>query len=414
MEVTESAKPPSPARPRLLYQVAHLKSLLRCLKLRHTQHFWDYKLPSFSFDLLQSHRSSQWMAIRYFPGPQTKKSPVIPIFNSYLSFIPHIQFVRKFCCLLKILIYSKSDHFSWLHCYHPNVSDHHAKPRDYAKISPGSPCLCPCPSLLYFHHSSQSEPLKSEVSPHHFCAENPTLDSQFPPERKRNSPQGVPGPPPSLTVARSSGPARPASRPPGRPPAAPPISRWELSSPRYCPSHIPFRSSLRSHCRCHWGVRKNTRRQLRLDLRYARSSIFGDVPNTALERDWVNSSLFIETHISLGVLLFGFCFYLMWPPHVGSALTQYFFLSLSSQTPDSSHLLRLSFLSSWHSVSPNKLCNFTETSRLLSVSLLWEIVSMWTDSAWFILWLQNFVFQHISFSLFWGVRSFSMKTSRET
>ena len=212
MEVTESAKPPSPARPRLLYQVAHLKSLLRCLKLRHTQHFWDYKLPSFSFDLLQSHRSSQWMAIRYFPGPQTKKSPVIPIFNSYLSFIPHIQFVRKFCCLLKILIYSKSDHFSWLHCYHPNVSDHHTKPRDYVKISPGSPCLCPCPSLLYFHHSSQSEPLKSEVSPHHFCAENPT-DSQLP-ERKRNSSQGLPAPP--LLLWPSRGPQLQPDPPPGR------------------------------------------------------------------------------------------------------------------------------------------------------------------------------------------------------
>ena len=165
------------------------------------------------------------MAIRYFPGPQTKKSPVIPIFNSYLSFIPHIQFVRKFCCLLKILIYSKSDHFSWLHCYHPNVSDHHTKPRDYVKISPGSPCLCPCPSLLYFHHSSQSEPLKSEVSPHHFCAENPT-DSQFP-ERKRNSSQGLPGPPPpSLTVTAV------LSSSQTRLPAA-----W---TPARCPSHLPL------------------------------------------------------------------------------------------------------------------------------------------------------------------------------
>lgn len=81
-----------------------------------------------------------------------QKPPLTQIFNSYLSFIHHILFIRKFCCLFKI--YSKSNHFSSLCYYHLSLSHHHTYPLGHYKISLG-PLSPPLPLLLYSLSSTQ-------------------------------------------------------------------------------------------------------------------------------------------------------------------------------------------------------------------------------------------------------------------
>lgn len=138
----------SPAWTRLL-SVAYLQLRPDVLSAP-TQHFQSYT------DLILSPVSHIFPISKdgnsFLSRTPDQKPPLTRIFNSYLSFIHHIWFIRKFCCLFKI--YSKSNHFSSLRYYHLSLSHHHTYPLGHHKI-PLGPLSPPLPLPLYSLSSTQ-------------------------------------------------------------------------------------------------------------------------------------------------------------------------------------------------------------------------------------------------------------------